>query len=211
MISESISSSPEQMFTGIIESLGTVREVAGTDEGRRLVVEADLASELKAGDSISVNGACLTVTEQVDSSFSLDVVSETLRRTNLGALLVGDRVNLERPLRADGRLDGHIVQGHVDTFGAVSSVTSEGVGRRIAINVSPRYRRYLAEKGSITVDGVALTIAGVTDTGFEAALIPFTLQVTNLGLRQAGQQVNLEFDVLAKYLERLMQAREGAS
>jgi riboflavin synthase len=211
MISESISSSPEQMFTGIIESLGTVREVAGTDEGRRLVVEADLASELKAGDSISVNGACLTVTEQVDSSFSLDVVSETLRRTNLGALLVGDRVNLERPLRADGRLDGHIVQGHVDTFGAVSSVTSEGVGRRIAVNVSPRYRRYLAEKGSIAVDGVALTIAGVTDTGFEAALIPFTLQVTNLGLRQAGQQVNLEFDVLAKYLERLMQAREGAS
>lgn len=199
------------MFTGIIESLGTVREVAGTDEGRRLVVEADLASELKAGDSISVNGACLTVTAQMDSSFSLDVVSETLRRTNLGALLVGDRVNLERPLRADGRLDGHIIQGHVDTFGAVSSVTSEGVGRRIAINVSPRYRRYLAEKGSIAVDGVALTIAGVTDTGFEAALIPFTLQVTNLGLRQAGQQVNLEFDVLAKYLERLMQAREGAS
>ena len=198
------------MFTGIIESLGTVGEIAGTDEGRRLVVEADLAPELKAGDSISVNGVCLTVTEQVDSSFSLDVVSETLRRTNLGALLVADRVNLERPLRADGRLDGHVVQGHVDTFGAVSSVTSEGMGRRIAIDVSPRYRRYLVERGSIAVDGVALTIAGVTDTGFEAALIPFTLQVTNLGLRQAGQQVNLEFDVLAKYLERLMQAREGA-
>lgn len=199
------------MFTGIIESLGTVGEIAGTDEGRRLVVEADLAPELKAGDSISVNGVCLTVTEQVDSSFSLDVVSETLRRTNLGALLVDDRVNLERPLRADGRLDGHVVQGHVDTFGAVSLVTSEGTGRRIAIDVSPRYRRYLVEKGSIAVDGVALTIAGVTDTGFEAALIPFTLQVTNLGLRQAGQQVNLEFDVLAKYLERLMQAREGDS
>jgi riboflavin synthase len=199
------------MFTGIIESLGTIGEIAGTDEGRRLVVEADLAPELKAGDSISVNGVCLTVIEQVDSSFSLDVVSETLRRTNLGALLVGDRVNLERPLRADGRLDGHVVQGHVDTFGAVSSVTSEGTGRRIAIDVSPRYRRYLVEKGSIAVDGVALTIAGVTDTGFEAALIPFTLHVTNLGLRQAGQQVNLEFDVLAKYLERLMQAREGAS
>lgn len=199
------------MFTGIIESLGTVGEIAGTDEGRRLVVEADLAPELKAGDSISVNGVCLTITEQVGSSFSLDVVSETLRRTNLGALLAGDSVNLERPLRADGRLDGHVVQGHVDTFGAVSSVTPEGAGRRIAIDVSPHYRRYLVEKGSIAVDGVALTIAGVTDTGFEAALIPFTLQVTNLGLRQAGQQVNLEFDVLAKYLERLMQAREGAS
>lgn len=199
------------MFTGIIESLGTVGEIAGTEEGRRLVVEADLAPELKAGDSISVNGVCLTVTEQEGSSFSLDVVSETLRRTNLGALLAGDSVNLERPLRADGRLDGHVVQGHVDTFGAVSSVTSEGAGRRIAIDVSPRYRRYLVEKGSIAVDGVALTIAGVTDTGFEAALIPFTLQVTNLGLRQAGQQVNLEFDVLAKYLERLMQAREDAS
>jgi riboflavin synthase len=199
------------MFTGIIESLGTVREVAGSDQGRRLVVEADLASELKSGDSISVNGVCLTVTVQVDSSFGLDVVTETLRRTNLGGLLVGDRVNLERPVRVDGRLDGHVVQGHVDTFGAVSSITPEGVGRRIAIDVSPRYRRYLVEKGSIAVDGVALTIAAVTDTGFEAALIPFTLQVTNLGLRQAGQQVNLEFDVLAKYLERLMQARDGAS
>lgn len=199
------------MFTGIIESLGTVREVAGSDQGRRLVVEADLASELKAGDSISVNGVCLTVAVQVDSAFGLDVVTETLRRTNLGSLLVGDRVNLERPVRVDGRLDGHIVQGHVDTFGAVSSVTPEGVGRRIAIDVSPRYRRYLVDKGSIAVDGVALTIAGVTDTGFEAALIPFTLQVTNLGLRQAGQQVNLEFDVLAKYLERLMQTRDGGS
>ncbi|HEX2421131.1 MAG TPA: riboflavin synthase [Acidimicrobiia bacterium] len=198
------------MFTGIIESLGTVREVAGTDQGRRLVVEADLAPELEAGDSISVNGVCLTVTDQVDSSFGLDVVTETLRRTNLGSLLVGDRVNLERPVRVDGRLDGHVVQGHVDTFGAVSSITPEGVGRRVAIDVSPRYRRYLVEKGSIAVDGVALTIAAVTDTGFEAALIPFTLQVTNLGLRQAGQQVNLEFDVLAKYLERLMQARDGA-
>jgi riboflavin synthase len=198
------------MFTGIIEALGTVREVAGSDEGRRLVVEADLAPELEAGDSISVNGVCLTVTVQVDSSFGLDVVTETLGRTNLGGLLVGDRVNLERPVRVDGRLDGHVVQGHVDTFGAVSSITPEGVGRRIAIDVSPRYRRYLVEKGSIAVDGVALTIAAVTDTGFEAALIPFTLQATNLGLRQAGQQVNLEFDVLAKYLERLMQARDGA-
>lgn len=198
------------MFTGIIESLGTVRQIDGTDDGRRLLVEAELASELEAGDSIAVNGVCLTVTEQVDSSFRLDVVSETLRRTNLGALLAGDRVNLERPLRADGRLDGHVVQGHVDTSGAVSKITPEGVGRRIAIDVSPRFRRYLVEKGSIAVDGVALTIASVTAKGFEAALIPFTLQVTTLGWRQAGQQVNLEFDVLAKYVERLLQAREEA-
>ncbi|HJU51218.1 MAG TPA: riboflavin synthase [Acidimicrobiia bacterium] len=196
------------MFTGIIESLGTVRQISGAEDGRRLLVEAELASELKVGDSIAVNGVCLTVTEQVDSSFGLDIVSETLRRTNLGALLAGDRVNLERPLRADGRLDGHVVQGHIDTFGAVSSITSEGIGRRMAIDVSPRFRRYLVEKGSIAVDGVALTIASLTAKGFEAALIPFTLQVTNLGLRQAGQQVNLEFDVLAKYVERLLESRE---
>jgi riboflavin synthase len=198
------------MFTGIIESLGTVRQIGGTDDGRSLFVEADLAPELNPGDSIAVNGVCLTVTEQVDSTFGLDVVSETLRRTNLGALLAGDRVNLERPLRVDGRLDGHVVQGHIDTFGAVSKTTPEGLGRRIAVDVSPRFRRYLVEKGSIAVDGVALTIASLTETGFEAALIPFTLEVTNLGLRQAGQQVNLEFDVLAKYLERLLQAREEA-
>ncbi|HJU82310.1 MAG TPA: riboflavin synthase [Acidimicrobiia bacterium] len=198
------------MFTGIIESLGTVRDIGGTDDGRRLIVESELAPELKAGDSIAVNGVCLTVTEQVDSSFGLDVVAETLRRTNLGHLLAGDRVNLERPLRADGRLDGHVVQGHVDTFGAVSKTTPEGMGRRMAVDVSPRFRRYLVEKGSIAVDGVALTIASVTGTGFEAALIPFTLEVTTLGSRQAGQQVNLEFDVLAKYLERLLQAREEA-
>ena len=198
------------MFTGIIESLGTVRQIDGTDDGRRLLVEADLASELRAGDSIAVNGVCLTVTAQVDSSFSLDIVAETLRRTNLGALLAGDRVNLERPLRADGRLDGHVVQGHVDTFGAVTSIKSEGMGRRIAIDVPPRFSRYLVEKGSIAVDGVALTIASLTSNGFEAALIPFTLQETTLGLRQAGQQVNLEFDVLAKYVERLLLAREEA-
>lgn len=198
------------MFTGIIESLGTVRQIDGTSDGRRLLVEAEVAPELKAGDSIAINGVCLTVTDQVDSTFRLDVVAETLRRTNLGTLLAGDRVNLERPVRADGRLDGHVVQGHVDTFGAVSKTTPEGMGRRMTIDVSPRFRRYLVEKGSIAVDGVALTIASLTANGFEAALIPFTLQVTTLGLRQAGQQVNLEFDVLAKYVERLLQAREEA-
>jgi riboflavin synthase len=126
-------------------------------------------------------------------------------------LLTGDRVNLERPLRADGRLDGHIVQGHVDTFGAITAVTAEGEGKRIKIDVPPRYRHYLVEKGSIAVDGVSLTIASLSTTGFEAALIPFTLEATNLSLRLPGQQVNLEFDVLAKYLERLLMAREEPS
>lgn len=199
------------MFTGIIESLGTVRSISGSEHGRSLVLEAEFSEELKKGDSVSVNGVCLTVTKHEASSFAVDVVTETLRRTNIGALLASDRVNLERPLRADGRLDGHMVLGHVDTFGAVSAMTAEGEGKRIQIDVPTRFRRYLADKGSIAVDGVALTIARVTAAGFETALIPFTLEMTNLGLRQPGHQVNLEFDVLAKYIERLMLAREEVS
>jgi riboflavin synthase len=196
------------MFTGIIENLGAVQSVTGNDDGSHLVIEASLSSDLKCGDSIAVNGACLTVVDRTDSSFGLDVVAETLRRTNLGALLAGDRVNLERPLRADGRLDGHVVQGHVDTCGAITDITEEGEGKRIKIDVGPRFRHYLVEKGSIAVDGVSLTIASLLDTGFQVALIPFTLEATNLSLRLPGQQVNLEFDVLAKYLERLLTARE---
>lgn len=196
------------MFTGIVETLGIVRSLSSGDEGRRLAIEAkQIVADLVVGASIAVNGVCLTAVDLADDGFEADVVTETLRRTNLGALLSGDRVNLELPLRADGRFDGHMVQGHVDTYGAVTEVTAEGEGRRMSVDVAPKYRHYLAEKGSIAIDGVSMTLAAVTDTGFEIALIPHTLQVTTLGLRRPGDQVNLEFDVLAKYLERLLENR----
>jgi riboflavin synthase len=196
------------MFTGIVEALGIVRSLSSGDEGRRLAIEAQqIAADLVVGASIAVNGVCLTAVAVADDGFEADVVSETLRRTNLGALLSGDRVNLERPLRAEGRFDGHMVQGHVDAYGAVTKVTAEGEGRRMSVDVAPKYQHYLAEKGSIAIDGVSMTVAAVTDTGFEIALIPHTLKVTTLGLRRPGDQVNLEFDVLAKYLERLLENR----
>ena len=195
------------MFTGIVEALGTVASIAGDENGRVLTVLTPLAEDLKPGDSVSVNGVCLTATDIGPDRFRVDVVTETLRRTNIGHLLSGDQVNLERPLRADGRFDGHMVQGHIDTHGAVVSVTTEGEGRRLEVEVGPRYRRYLADKGSIAVDGVSLTIAAVTDSGFQVALIPFTLEATNLGGKSPGSTVNLEFDVLAKYVERLLAER----
>ena len=195
------------MFTGIVETLGTVRSLSAGD-GHRIAIEArQIAADLVMGASVAVNGVCLTVVDLSGDGFEADVVAETLSRTNLGALLSGDRVNLELPLRADGRFDGHMVQGHVDAYGAVTNVTQEGEGRRMSIDVASRFRHYLVEKGSIAVDGVSLTIAAVTETGFETALIPHTLEVTTLGLRRPGDQVNLEFDVLAKYLERLLENR----
>lgn len=195
------------MFTGIVESLGTVRSLSAGD-GRRIAIEArQIAADLVVGASVAVNGVCLTVVDLSGDGFEADVVAETLSRTNLGALISGSRVNLELPLRADGRFDGHMVQGHVDAYGAIMNVTPEGEGRRMSVDVASRFRHYLVEKGSIAVDGVSLTIAAVTETGFETALIPHTLEVTTLGLRRPGDQVNLEFDVLAKYLERLLENR----
>lgn len=184
--------------------------IAGDDRGRSLIVATPLGAEMEPGDSIAVNGVCLTATDVEADHFSADVVLETIRRTNLGHLLAGDRVNLERPIRADGRFDGHLVQGHVDSHGAVISHAPEGNGVRLGVEVGSRHRRYLVEKGSIAVDGVSLTIASVKDNVFEVALIPFTLQHTNLSSRKPGSQVNLEFDVLAKYVESLLEARQSA-
>lgn len=198
------------MFTGIIEALGTVRSLSPGRDGRRLEIEASpIVGDLSIGSSIAVNGVCLTAVTVDGTSFGADVVVETLRRTNLGRLAAGDQVNLERPLRADGRFDGHMVQGHVDAYGIVTKVEPEGDGQRIAVDVDAKYKHYLAEKGSIAVDGVSLTVAALTETGFEVALIPHTLTVTTLGLRRAGDPVNLEFDVLAKYLERLLGSRRA--
>jgi len=199
------------MFTGIVESLGTVESITDVAGGRRLALDVgDLATGLKVGDSLAVNGVCLTAVEVGSDNggpgvVAADVVAETLRRSNLGSVAQGDRVNLERPMRADGRFDGHIVQGHVDATGEVTGIVPEGEGRLIRIAASPEGLRYVVEKGSITVDGVSLTVTSVDENGFEIALIPHTMSVTTLGLRQPGDRVNLEFDVLAKYVERLLE------
>ena len=194
------------MFTGIVESLGTVANVAKSDGGLRLVLEAgELAVDLQVGDSISVNGVCLTAVDVGPIGVTVDVVAETLRRTNLGSMKAGDRVNLERPMRADGRFDGHIVQGHVDATGEIAAVVPEGEGWLVKITAPSDGLRYVVEKGSITVDGVSLTVTLVHADAFEVALIPHTLSVTTLGLRRPGDLVNLEFDVLAKYVERLLE------
>jgi riboflavin synthase len=196
------------MFTGIVAQQGSIANVEEVVDGRRLTIDLGHLDGLDVGDSISVNGVCLTAVEVGPGRATVDVVLETLDRTNLGALQPGDPVNLELPMPASGRFDGHIVQGHVDGVGEVLSVVSEGEGRRMTVRAPEGLMRYLVEKGSVTVDGVSLTVAALTDHGFEVALIPHSLTVTTLGLRQEGQKVNLEVDVLAKYVERLLKANE---
>ncbi len=194
------------MFTGIVASMGTVQAVDQNLTGRRLVIdEPGLLSDMAVGDSVAVNGVCLTAVTVGDGSVAVDVVQESLDRSNLGALVAGSRVDLERPMPAAGRFDGHIVQGHVDGVGTVTSIDAEGEARRVRIELTQALAKYVVEKGSITVDGVSLTVTAVgTEPWFEIVLIPHTLEVTVLGLRGIGDQVNLETDVLAKYVERLM-------
>jgi riboflavin synthase len=186
------------MFTGLVQELGTV---AAAGDGR-LVVEAPV--ELAPGDSVAVNGVCLTAAEVGDGRFAADVMDETLRRSSLGALEAGSPVNLELPLRVSDRLGGHLVQGHVDGLGVVREVADEGPARRMTIEADPELLRYVVEKGSIAVDGVSLTVSGLDDEGFEVSLIPETLERTTLGRAWPGDKVNLEVDVLAKYVERLV-------
>lgn len=194
------------MFTGIVEQVGTVTTTTDHDGGRRLGISGEALERLSIGASIAINGVCLTAVEAGEGSLVVDVIPETLRRTNLGRLANGDAVNLERPMRVGGRFDGHIVQGHVDGTGTVESIQTYDGGTTFEIGVTEDLLAYLVEKGSITVDGVSLTVAGLTDSSFTVALIPHTLQVTTLGLRKVGDVVNLEVDVLAKYVERLMKA-----
>jgi riboflavin synthase len=189
------------VFTGLIQELGTV---AALEEGV-LAVDAVLSRELAEGDSVAVNGVCLTATEVDDQGgFDADVMPETLRRTALGALAEGDDVNLELPLRASDRLGGHVVQGHVDGLGSVESVEEEGVARAMRIAAPSELLRYVVEKGSIAVDGVSLTVSEIDDESFSVSLIPETLERTTLGAAGPGNPVNLEVDVLAKYVERLV-------
>ena len=195
------------MFTGLVADVGTVAKVDATDGGVWLGVESPLAAELVEGDSIAVNGVCLTAVGPEGALFGADVMHETLRRSSLGALEPGGRVNLELALRAGDRLGGHIVQGHVDGLGVVSGVREDGFARIVTVDAAPETLRYIVEKGSIAVDGVSLTVARVDDEGFDVSLIPETLERTTLGSAGPGRQVNLEVDVFAKYAEKMLGGR----
>jgi riboflavin synthase len=193
------------MFTGIVEELGRVRSVEPRGDGARIEIEArTVLADGAVGASIAVNGCCLTVTDAGDGWWAADAVTETLARTSLGGLAAGDPVNLERPLRLSDRLGGHLVQGHVDAVGHVESREPLADGSTVAaFSAPPEVLRYVVEKGSITVDGVSLTVTGVSESGFAVAVIPHTLAVTTLGAREVGAAVNLEVDLIAKYVERL--------
>jgi riboflavin synthase len=192
------------MFTGLVEDLGTVAGVDATGDGVRLTLESRLARELGEGDSIAVNGVCLTAVGICGDRFGADVMHETLRRSSLGEVAAGSRVNLELALRADARLGGHMMQGHVDGVGAVAAVRQDGFARIVTIEADPALLRYVVEKGSIAVDGVSLTVSELHDGGFTVSLVPETLERTSLGAARTGDVVNLEVDVLAKYVERLV-------
>jgi riboflavin synthase len=196
------------VFTGIVREVGVVRSVDGGSEGVRIAVDAPrTAAKAALGDSVSVAGVCLTVTANVDGALAFDAVPETLRRSSLGRLAGGDRVNLEPAVRAGDGLDGHIVQGHVDGVGRVRALEPEGDGARLTVEVPPELGRYCVVKGSIAVEGVSLTVAALDDETIEIALVPHTLDATTLGALAPGDTVNVEVDVLAKYVERLLQSR----
>jgi riboflavin synthase len=197
------------VFTGLTADVGELESVESGGDGSRLRVRTRLAAELSPGDSIAVNGVCLTATAAGNGSFEADVMNQTLSRTSLGPLGAGDRVNLELPLRAEDRLGGHFVQGHVDGTGEVVAAEEDGFARRVRIAAGPDLLRYVIERGSIAVDGVSLTVAGLGEDWFEVSLIPETLERTTLGDAQPGRRVNLECDVLAKYAERLMGHHQG--
>jgi riboflavin synthase len=196
------------MFTGIVREVGRVVSAEGTEEGRTLLIEAaETAASTAVGDSVSIGGVCLTA-ESVDGGrIRFHAVGETLRRSSLGRLAAGAEVNVEPALRAGEPLGGHLVQGHVDGLGRISSVEWEGDGLRVVVEASPEILRYCVEKGSITVDGVSLTVAELLDEAFAVALVPHTLSATTLRDLAPGQPVNLEVDVLAKYVERLLASR----
>ena len=196
------------MFTGIVEEVGAVVEVR---PGGFSINASKVLEGLSVGDSVSVNGACLTATEHGPESFSVDVVPETLRRTNLGSLSDGSPVNLERGMRAGGRLDGHIVQGHVDGTGRIESIREDGDAVMVTIEAGASIMRYVVEKGFIAVDGVSLTVVGCDEERFSVTIIPHTRERTILGARRPGDTVNIEVDILAKYVERLIRPESSTA
>ena len=192
------------MFTGLVLGVGRIASVDRSESGARIAVETPLVADLQTGDSIAVNGVCLSATSLENGSFLADAMNETLSRTSLGDISPGAEVNLELPLRASDRLGGHVVQGHVDGVGRIASVTEDGFARRVQVDAPADVLRYVIEKGSIAVDGVSLTVTGVDSRSFTVSLIPDTLLRTNLGHAAVGDRVNLEVDVLAKYVEKLI-------
>jgi riboflavin synthase len=202
------------VFTGIVETIGSVRAIGARGAVTELVVEAaPVVPGTKVGDSVAVNGTCLTVTAIAGDALHFEAIAETLERTSLGALRAGSAVNLERAMRADGRLDGHIVQGHVDGTGRVRELRREGEDVRLFVDCGADFAELLVEKGSVAIDGVSLTVVAVAPQGFDVALIPHTLAVTTLGRLAPGMPLNLEADVLGKYvkryLERVLPAAQG--
>ena len=199
------------MFTGLIEELGEIAGIEERPNGRRIRVRSDeLLEDTRVGDSLALNGCCLTVVERRETEFAVEVVPETLARTTLGDWKVHDRVNLERALRLDQRLGGHIVQGHVDGVGVVRAVEREGDGKRVTIELPDELACFVAEKGSLAVDGVSLTVARCAASTCEIALIPHTLKLTTAGGWTPGRKVNLEVDLIARYLARLLEESGAA-
>ena len=194
------------MFTGLVQGLGRIVDLERSDDGVRLSVATALAAELAPGDSIAVNGVCLSAAEIAGGSFLAEVMHETLSRTSLADAGTGSEVNLELALRASDRLGGHLMQGHVDGIGSVVGIVDDGFARRISVELPEGLSRYIVEKGSIGVDGVSLTVTECDDETFSVSLIPETLQRTNLGKALLGTRANLEVDVLAKYVEKLMRS-----
>ncbi len=193
------------MFTGLVADLGRVTDVERSDAGVVMTVSSNLAGEVAAGDSVAVNGVCLTATSVTGEAFSAEVMNETLTRSSLDAVAPGRRVNLELALRAGDRLGGHFMQGHIDGVGMATVIEEDGFARRVRFSAAGDVLRYIVEKGSISVDGVSLTVVDVDATSFSVSLIPETLERTTLGSLAPGDKVNLEVDVLAKYVEKAIQ------
>ena len=193
------------MFTGIVEELGTIKSIQRPSQGTTLEIQAsEVLEDAKVGDSIAVDGACLTIRSRTPEAFAADISAETLRRTTLGERKVGERVNLERSLRLSDRLGGHLVLGHVDEVAAICAWKDEGDASLMRVTMSSNTKRYITYKGSVTIDGISLTVSGVYADSFEVALIPHTKEVTTLGTKRNGARVNLEVDLIARYLETLL-------
>jgi riboflavin synthase len=197
------------VFTGLIQDVGRLRAIEREPDGARLEIESSLQDEIAPGDSVAVDGVCLTATEKAPDGFEAEAMNQTLEVTSLGGLEAGDRVNLELAMKASDRFGGHIVQGHVDGVGEVAAVEEDGFARRLRVELPPWLLRYAIDKGSIALDGVSLTIADLGDSWLSVSLIPETLERTNLGEARPGRRINVECDAIAKHVERLMQPFAG--